>query len=241
MSSSAAPSAPNVPENQFTLTLVYRRTDRWHQVVASHGASTDAERRRLGDELRAALREHPEVTVRGIYSAAGLRADADTVFWLLSEDVAELQAVAASVRRTTFGRCADLSWAFLGVARRPEFVGDHLAAFQLGKPALGWICVYPFVRTPEWYLLPVQERGRMLRAHGEMGHPFADVQSNGVQAFGLGDWEWLLHFEADRPERFTALIRELRAAEARRYTKVEIPFVVGRRVEAIEEALADLG
>ena len=230
-----------VPENQFTLTLVYRRTDRWLQAFAPHGVSTDAERRRVAEEVRGALRDHPEVTVRGVYSAAGLRADADTVLWLLCEDVARLQALAADLRRTVFGRCCELSWAFLGVARRPEFVGDHLAAFQVGKPPLGWLCVYPFVRTPEWYLLPGEERGRLLRAHGEMARAFGDVQSNGVQAFGLGDWEWLLHFEADRPERFTAMIRHLRGAEARRYTKVEIPFVVGRRVQTVEEALADLG
>ncbi len=228
-----------VPENQFTLTLVYRRTERWLHAGGPRGLS-DAERKRIAEEVREALRATP-VKVRGIYSAAGLRADADTVFWLLSEDVALLQAAAAEVRRTTFGRCCDLSWAFLGVARRPEFVGDHLAAFQMGKEPLEWLCVYPFVRTPEWYLLPPQERGRILRAHGEMGREFGDVQTNGVQAFGLGDWEWLLHFEARRPERFTALIRHLRGAEARRYTKEEIPFIVARREAALEDVLADLG
>jgi peroxiredoxin len=230
-----------VPENLFTLTLVYRRSPRWLDVLAAQGPTTDAERRKVAAEMREALAAHPEVTVRGVYSCAGLRADADTAVWLLSQDVARLQAAAAALRRTVFGRCCDLSWAFLGVARPPEFVGDHYAAFQLGKPPLRWLCVYPFVRQPEWYLLPPEERGRLLRAHGEMGRAFPDIQTNGVQAFGLGDWEWLLHFEAERPERFTALIRHLRGAEARRWTKEETPFIVGRRVESLEEALAELG
>lgn len=226
---------------QFTLTLVYRRTERWPQTMAPHGQSTDAERRRAAGELRDVFHGHLGVTVRGWYSTVGLRADSDTALWLLGADVAALQAVAAALRRTTFGRCCDLSWSFLGVARKPEFVGDHFAAFQRGKPPLRWLCLYPFVRTPEWYLLPQEERGRILRAHGEMGRAFEDIQTNNVQAFGLGDWEWLLAFECERPERFTALIRQLRTAEARRWTKEEVPFILARRVEAVEEALEELG
>ncbi len=226
-----AVSTLQVPETQFTHTLVYRRTWRW--LSAPRG---DAAR-----EVRDALCAHPEVTVRGVYSTAGLRPDADLAFWLLAEDVAAIQAVAAELRRTLFGRCCDLSHAFLGVAHKPEYVGDHYASFQLGKPPLRYLCLYPFVRTPEWYLLPHAERGRILREHGLMGREFPEIQTNNVQAFGLGDWEWLLAFECDRPERFAALIRRLREAEARRWTKSETPFIVGRRVEAVEEALAELG
>ena len=234
-------ASPEVPDTQFTLTLVYRRTERWQSAGDDGGRWSGAGRRRAADELREALACRGDVAVRGVYSTAGLRADADTAFWLIGPDVPGLQAVAAAVRATTFGRASDLSYAFLGVAHKPEYVGDHYASFQLGKPPLRYLCLYPFVRTPEWYLLPYEERGRILKEHGTMGREFPEVQTNNVQAFGLGDWEWLLHFECDRPERFTALIRRLREAEARRWTKLEIPFILGRRVDAIEEALVELG
>jgi peroxiredoxin len=223
---------PAVPETQFSHTLVYRRTARWLDV---------GDVRHVAAEVDAALATHGDVSVRGIYSVSGLRADADVAVWVLAEDVARIQSLAAALRRTGFGRACDLSYAFLGVAHRPEYVGDHYASFQLGKPPLRYLCLYPFVRTPEWYLLPHAERARILREHGAMGAEFPEVQTNNVQAFGLGDWEWLLHFECDRPERFTALIRRLREAEARRYTKLEIPFILGRRVERVEEALRALG
>ena len=232
---------PEVPETQFTLTLVYRRTERWLTEADTNAGGVGARGRRAADQIRDALSSRPEVVVRGVYSTAGLRADADTAYWLIGPDVPGLQAVAAALRSTAFGRACDLTYAFLGVAHKPEYVGDHYASFQLGKPALGYLCLYPFVRTPEWYLLPYEERGRILKAHGAMGREFPEVQTNNVQAFGLGDWEWLLHFECDRPERFTALIRRLREAEARRWTKLETPFILGRRVAAIEEALDDLG
>ena len=232
---------PEVPETQFTLTLVYRRTERWLAEAGQDGRWSDALRRRAADEMRQALARRADVTVRGVYSAAGLRADADVAVWLIGPDVPAVQAVAAALRATAFGRACDLGYAFLGVSHKPEYVGDHYASFQLGKPPLRYICLYPFVRTPEWYLLPHEERGRILKAHGAMGREFPEVQTNNVQAFGLGDWEWLLHFECDRPERFTALIRRLREAEARKWTKLETPFILGRRVDAVEEALIDLG
>lgn len=224
--------ASAVPETQFTHTLVYRRTERWTQVGPLATVATE-----IGDALAAV----PEVAVRGIYSTAGLRPDADIAFWLLAPDVSSVQRAAAALRRTRFGRACELSYAFLGVAHKPEYVGDHYASFQLGKPPLRYLCLYPFVRTPDWYLLPYEERARILREHGGMGREFPEVQTNNVQAFGLGDWEWLLAFECDRPERFTALIRRLREAEARRWTKEEVPFILGRRVERVEEALAELG
>ena len=98
--------------------------------------------------------------------------------------------------------------------------------------------VYPFVRTPDWYLLDPKERGALLREHGEAGREFPDVLANTTSAFGLGDFEWLLCFEADGPERIVELLRRLRATEARRFTKVEIPFYTGIRKElsaAIED------
>ncbi|HWL64756.1 MAG TPA: chlorite dismutase family protein, partial [Actinomycetota bacterium] len=58
-------------------------------------------------------------------------------------------------------------------------------------------------------------------------------------AFGLGDFEWILAFEADGLERIVDLIRRLRSTEARRYTKVEIPFVTGIR-KSLEETIQDL-
>ena len=47
-------------------------------------------------------------------------------------------------------------------------------------------------------------------------------------AFGLGDYEWILAFEADELHRIVDLMRELRASRARRHVREEIPFFTGR-------------
>ena len=79
----------------------------------------------------------------------------------------------------------------------------------------------------------------MLRDHGMMARDFADVRANTVSAFALGDYEWLLAFEADELTRIVDLMRHLRGAEARRHTREELPFHAGRR-RPLAEIVADL-
>ncbi len=69
----------------------------------------------------------------------------------------------------------------------------------------------------------------MLVEHGQLARPYPDVRANTVSSFALGDYEWMLAFEADELHRIVDLMRELRKAEARRHTREEIPFYTGRR------------
>jgi peroxiredoxin len=180
-----------------------------------------------------------EVSVRGFYSSVGFRPDADFMMWLVSPSPDPIQTLTASLRRTALGRSLELTHTFLGAVRPPEFNPQHLPAFLRGEEPRRYLCVYPFTRTPEWYLLPADERSRLLREHGEMGREFPDVLPNTTSAFGLSDWEWILAFEADELHRIVDCIRRLRDSETRRYVKDEVPFVVGIR-KPLAEALADL-
>lgn len=179
------------------------------------------------------------VEVRGTYSTVGFRADADLMLWLVGRTPEDVQAFVAELRRTQAGRLMDLVFTFMGVVRPAEFTADHRPAFSRGEPPKTYLCVYPFVRTPEWYLLSREERAALLAEHGIIGREFPEVLANTTSAFGLGDWEWILAFEADRADALVDCIRRLRDAKARLYTKVEIPFVTGIR-KTVAGALADL-
>ena len=69
----------------------------------------------------------------------------------------------------------------------------------------------------------------MLTEHGMLARPYPDVRANTVSSFALGDYEWMLAFEADVLHRIVDLMRALRAAAARRHTREEVPFYTGRR------------
>jgi hydrogen peroxide-dependent heme synthase len=179
------------------------------------------------------------VTVRGTYTTLGFRPDAELMMWWVGHSADELQELLVAFSRCALGRRLELTHAFLGVVRPAEFAKDHLPAFLKGGPAKRYLSVYPFVRTPEWYLLPPDERAALLREHGEMGREYPDVMANTTSAFGLGDWEWILAFEADDLSRLVDCLRRLRDSKSRLYVKVETPFITGVRKDLLE-AVRDL-
>jgi peroxiredoxin len=179
------------------------------------------------------------ITVRGVYSTVGFRADADLMMWWVAKSPDDLQSFLVEFFGTAFGGGMDLTWSFMGVHRPPEIAKDHIPAFMSGYDPRKYLNVYPFVRTPEWYLLPEGERGQLLREHGLAGREYPGVLANTTSGFGLGDWEWILAFEADELSEIVDCIRKLRDTSARLYTKVEIPFITGIRKE-LAEVIADV-
>ena len=63
-----------------------------------------------------------------------------------------------------------------------------------------------------------------------MARDYPDVRANTVASFALGDYEWILAFEADELHRIVDLMRHLRGSEARRHVREEVPFYTGPRV-----------
>ena len=169
------------------------------------------------------------VETRGAYSTVGFSPTADMMFFWVARDAEVLQQLLVDFRHTQLGRVLRQREMFLGLVRPAEFSPDHLPAFVQGKEPTKYLNIYPFVRMPEWYLLDPAERGKLLQEHGKGGREFPDVWANTTSAFGLSDYEWILCFEADSPDRIVELLRRLRATEARRYTKLETPFFTGIR------------
>lgn len=184
--------------------------------------------------------EDKGVVVRGLYDVAGLRADADFMIWTHADNVEVLQATYSDFRRTTaLGRISDPVWSSVALHRPAEFNKSHIPAFLAGEDPGNYICVYPFVRSYEWYLLPDEERRRMLSEHGMAARGYKDVRANTVPAFALGDYEWILAFEAPELHRIVDLMRDLRATDARRHTREETPFFTGPRI-SVENLIAKL-
>ena len=175
-----------------------------------------------------------DVVVRGVYDVAGLRADADFMVWWHAPSSDALQEAYSRLRRTGLGGYLQPVWSQLALHRPAEFNRSHLPAFLSAEEARPYICVYPFVRSYEWYLLPDEERRAMLAEHGKMARGYADVRANTVASFALGDYEWILAFEADELHRMVDLMRDLRASGARRHVREEVPFYTGRRKPVAE-------
>ncbi len=212
----------------YTLWAVMRRnTERpaQHPGTADDVAEIEGIEKRVGES---------GVVVRGWYDVSGLKADADIMVWLHGPTAEGLQAALREFRRTALLSALLPTWNVLGVHRDAEFNRAHVPGFLRGERPRKWLTLYPFVRSTEWYLLPPEERGAMLAAHGRIGASHAGIVANTVSAFALGDYEWILPMEADELVDLVDLMRDLRATEARRHMREETPFYTGRRIEAAE-------
>ncbi len=218
---------------RYTMWSVFRVGDR----AALDRASREALAAEVADLCDQAAGK--DVATRGCYDLQGMRADADLMFWWIAPAADDLQEMYARFRRTGLGRVCEPVWSAMALHRPAEFNKSHIPAFLAGEEPKNYVCVYPFVRSYEWYLLDDGERRAMLAEHGQMARDYPDVRANTVSAFALGDYEWMLAFEADELHRIVDLMRHLRGATARRHTRVEIPFYTGRR-KPVGELVASL-
>jgi len=216
---------------RYTMWSVFRVVD---QLGPARREDVAAEVGVLLDQLAA-----KDVIVRGSYDVSGLRADADVMVWWHAPSADALQQAYGMWRRTALGRRLAPVWSSMAMHRPAEFNQSHLPAFLAGESARDYLCVYPFVRSYEWYLLPGTERRDLLAEHGRMARGYPDVRANTVASFGLSDYEWILAFEADELHRIVDLMRDMRGSRARRHVREEIPFFTGRR-RSISEILATL-
>ncbi|MPZ97260.1 MAG: hypothetical protein GEU96_20680 [Propionibacteriales bacterium] len=201
--------------------------------AADRGAMA-AEVEQLFEQLAA-----KDVTVRGSYDVSGLRADADLMLWVHAADSDDLQEAYQRFRKTAVGSHLAPVWSQVALHRPAEFNKSHIPAFLADETPRAYICVYPFVRSYEWYLLPDEERRALLAEHGKMAREYPDVRANTVASFALGDYEWMLAFEGDELHRIVDLMRHLRGSETRRHVREEVPFYTGRRRD-ISELVASL-
>ena len=211
---------------RYTMWSVFRRTSAPAEPAGASAADAlqSVEKATAGADL----------VIRGWYDVSGLRADADLMVWWHAPSSDTLQEAYHALRRSELGQHLEPVWSQLALHRPAEFNKGHVPAFMDDEDPKAYLCVYPFVRSYEWYLLPEQERRTMLAEHGMLARPFPDVRANTVSSFALGDYEWMLAFEAPELHRIVDLMRALRAAEARRHTREEVPFYTGRRLELAE-------
>ena len=223
------PDAEQSPEG-YTVFAVLRKDPARPDDLDGHDVPRFV--RELDDVIR--LVENEGVILRGIYDVSGLRADADVMLWLHGATAEGLKWALRELRRARLFRALLPTWNAMGVHRDAEFNKAHVPGFLRGIEPKSWLTVYPFVRSYEWYLLPPEERGRMLAEHGRKGAAFTGVIANTVASFALGDYEWLLPLEADELTDLVDLMRDLRATDARRHVREEVPFYTGRRISTAE-------
>jgi len=193
----------------------------------------DEEREKGKEEFLRAVEEHSGGMLLRSFSLMGLRADADFMLWKIGYDLEAFEAMTAALLKSGFGKYLNVTYSYFGLSRRSIYVGEHTPGWENRRyiiPGEGdYLFVYPFVKTREWYRLPIEERQRMMNEHMQIGRKHYPVKNNTAYCFGIDDYEFILSFEAETPEKFQDLMMELRESEASAYTELDTPIFTCRR------------
>lgn len=216
---------------------LYKAQPNWRRTLESYiwGDHDEAH-----SEFASVLGKYSDkVQLRGAYSTVGFRHDVDMILWLVSHDADALQRVAVDLNRTSLGQGMTMNYNYIGVAGSSQYDKTHGPAFIKGLPPKRYLSVYPFTKTPEWFLLPFEERRDMMKFHGELGHEFPSILTNTVNSFGIQDQEFIIALEDDDPAVLVKMVQRLREAAVRKYTAVDTPIFLGQRKD-LTDVLKDL-
>ena len=161
------------------------------------------------------------------YSTLGLRDDADLLLWFMSESIEDIQEIISKIYLTVVGKYFIPSQVYLSSTRQSLYAkkGTELS-FVSGNEPKKYVIVYPFTKTREWYLLPMEQRRVMMDEHITVAEKYPQVVLNTTYSFGIDDQDFMLAFESDDLHAFQDLIMDLRATKVSAYVKVDTPMIV---------------
>ena len=180
------------------------------------------------------------------YSTIGLKVGVDFMLWRIGYDLDPFQKMVADMNKSLMGRWLDVPQSYLSMTKHSQYVDEHVHEGQEGRRLKivpgkrPFLFVYPFVKTRDWYLLPMTERQRIMNEHIAIGHKYPRVKINTTYSFGLDDQDFVVAFEADSASEFLDLVQDLRETESSKYTVRDTPMYTCRRT-TIEEILDSIG
>src|SRR5215203_4793345 len=140
------------------------------------------------------------------YSTAGLRPDCDFLLWRIAGSTDAFQEQTKAINKTRLGGYLTTPWSFVAMTKRSTYV-DKLDPFHTPESRTHiipgkrkYLFVYPFVKTRDWYLLPHEERQKIMDVHIRVGNKYPSVKLNTTYSFGLDDQDFVVAFETEEPK-----------------------------------------
>ena len=209
-------------QRQFVKYTFFKVAPAWRGLPA---ADRDAMKQEVVDVLEA----FAERMLIRVYSTVGTRGDTDLLLWTVSDRLEDFQELTSRLFGARIGTYLDIPHSYLAMTRRSQYIDNHSHEDQEGarlrvKPgAAKYFFVYPFVKTRQWYLLPLEERQQIMDVHIKVGHDFPKVRINTAYSFGLDDQEFVVAFESDSASDFLDLVMKLRETQSSLYTLRDTP------------------
>lgn len=179
------------------------------------------------------------------YSTVGLRPDCDLLLWRIGNGTDDFQSQTAAMNRSKLGAYLTTPHSFVSMTKRSMYI-DKLDPFHTAESRTHiipgkrkYLFVYPFVKTRDWYLLPLEQRQEIMDVHIKAGNEYPSVKLNTTYSFGLDDQEFVVAFETEEPKDFLDLVMRLRETQSSKYTLRDTPIFTCVQMP-VESVLAQL-
>jgi chlorite dismutase len=187
------------------------------------------EKQRAREEFVALLAQQPKGMICLSYSLVGLRPDCDFLLWRISLSADDFQTQTAAINKSRLGGYLTTPHSLVSMTKRSMYI-DKVDPFHTAESRTHiipgkrkFLFVYPFVKTREWYLLPLERRQELMDGHIRIGNEFPSVKLNTTYSFGLDDQDFVVAFETEEPKDFLDLVMKLRETESSKYTQRDTP------------------
>ena len=181
----------------------------------------DAERAQHKRELLAACEDFASERLLRAFSLVGTRGDADMMLLSQATNLERIHEFHVVLAQSGLMKWCDIPYSYLALTKPSEYSDE--SRLEVRPAHGGYLFVYPFVKTREWYRIPADERWRIMQEHIKVGREYPNIDLNTSYSFGLDDQEFVVAFETDDPASFLDLVQRLRTTEASAYTKRDTP------------------
>ncbi len=190
------------------------------------------EKHEIQEELAALLSRYMQIEEKregsfAFYNIVGQKAD--FLFLNLRPSLSDFSFVEQEFHKTQFAKLTTPAYSYVSVVELSNYVVSHEKTPEIEaminsrlKPVLPktkHICFYPMNKRREgtennWYLLPLEERKRLMKSHGMLGRKFAGQVTQMIGgSIGLDDWEWGVTLFAEDPLVFKHVVTDMRFDE----------------------------
>ena len=162
-----------------------------------------------------------------------LRGDCDIIGWASADDPSSILSLLKNLKKLISGK-GEIVHSFHSIYQRSPYLKNSLKIEeQITNSRKKYIIAYPMSKSNDWYVLPYEERKRIMDEHirTAMTDPNnKDILSYTTYSFGIGDQEFVVIYETDSLYSWMKVTEKLREVEARKWIIKETPILTGIRI-----------
>ncbi|EKU46032.1 hydrogen peroxide-dependent heme synthase [Staphylococcus massiliensis] len=162
-----------------------------------------------------------------VYNITGHKAD--VLLWFLRPEMKELNAIENDINKLRIADYLIPTYSYVSVIELSNYLAKdsdedpyenpHIKARLYPElPNAEYICFYPMDKrrneTYNWYMLSMEERQKLMYAHGMIGRKYAGkIKQFITGSVGFDDFEWGVTLFADDVVQFKKIVYEMRFDE----------------------------